>query len=173
VEGKRLWSWGPSEVTRLRPRRVHFNAPFSLASATRPSPKAANQAYPIQHLQLTLDRSSLPNATMPPRKSNGKQRAVQDSSDDEGPLPKYGDIEPQYLNQPVDAKQSDTKLRGLIGDLNNLLKDLAMSADMIADAAGDVAESTEKDEEKEMGPDEIPEDSVRAERGRGGVGRES
>lgn len=80
---------------------------------------------------------------------------------DGGRLPKFEHVQMQYLNQPVDGKQSDTKLRALLAELKLLKKELGTTLEVLGEAASDVAESSaKKAEEVEEMEDEVPEDEV-------------
>lgn len=65
-----------------------------------------------------------------------------------------------YLNQPVDQKQAESKLKTLIGELGTLSVALKKSADNLTDAAGDLAETVRKDNEADPDYDNLPEDPV-------------
>jgi hypothetical protein len=104
---------------------------------------------------------------MPPpgRKSFGGKKAarVEESDDSDGDdlrLPKNGDIQPEYLNQPVNQKQGESKLRTLIGELATLSKSLKHSADNLTEVAGDLAESLKQDDNAPFDYDNLPEDPV-------------
>lgn len=104
---------------------------------------------------------------MPPpgRKSSGGKKAarVEESDDSDGDdlqLPKYGDIQPEYLNQPVNQKQGESKLKTLIGELAALSQSLKQSADNLTEVAGDLAESLKQDDNAPFDYDNLPEDPV-------------
>lgn len=102
--------------------------------------------------------------------SNGKGRkparlpSSDEESDDEDRLPKFEHVQDQYLNQPVDGKQGDTKIRALLAELSLLQKALNTTLVVLTEAAADVAECSAKKveevEEMEEMEDEVPEDGV-------------
>lgn len=105
---------------------------------------------------------------MPPpgRKSLNHKARVDDSDSegDDGRLPKYEQIQPQYLNQPIDHKLGESKLKALILDLGNLSKYLKQSASTLYEVAGDVSESLSRPEDEEPDYDDLPEDPVSSRR---------
>lgn len=112
------------------------------------------------------------HASMPPGRaasSKGKQRAVADSSDEEGgdssdyalKLPKYGQVEKDYLNQPINNDLAAAKCRTLIAELGNARKDLFDTIAQLRDVAILFATNEGADDEQpEFDNDNIPEDSV-------------
>lgn len=103
---------------------------------------------------------------MPPpgRKSSGKQKARVEDSDsegDDGRLPKYENIQPEYLNQSIDSKVGETKLKSLITDLAAGVKELKESAKMMIEVAADLASSLSQPGQSEnLDYDNLPEDPV-------------
>ena len=100
----------------------------------------------------------------PGRKSSGKQKARVEDSDsdgDEGRVPKYDDIQPEYLNQPIDSRQGDSKIRTLSGELSLVVKELKSTAETIMLVAADLASSLSQPEVFEnLDYDNLPEDPV-------------
>ncbi|KAL8290172.1 hypothetical protein RQP46_003111 [Phenoliferia psychrophenolica] len=91
-----------------------------------------------------------------------KKPRVQDSSDgsgDEGGNVKP-DVQPQYLNQPIDPVTGAAKMKTIHTEMRTLATDLAKSLDVLSEAAQDVAETLAKhDEDLEDGviPPDLPE----------------
>ncbi|GAA5860407.1 hypothetical protein JCM8547_000294 [Rhodosporidiobolus lusitaniae] len=85
-------------------------------------------------------------------KKHRRSRAVESDSDD-GANPRGGSstggrndailakVDPEYLNRPIDLKQGDAKLKGLIVQLNMMQKQLRDVANGLGDVAGEMAES--------------------------------
>ncbi|KAK4701755.1 E3 SUMO-protein ligase NSE2, partial [Phenoliferia sp. Uapishka_3] len=90
----------------------------------------------------------------------GKNKArVHDSEDDSADeKPQNYQVEPQYLNKPIDPKQAEVRLRTLTAEMKALAGELQKSLEILQSAAQDVAESTAT-EEVPPADDEIPEDS--------------
>ncbi|GAA5970659.1 hypothetical protein JCM11641_007389 [Rhodosporidiobolus odoratus] len=83
------------------------------------------------------------------RRRKDKRRAVESDSEGEGSdaggqggrndeiLTK---VEPEYLNQPIDLKQGDAKLRGLVANLKTMQKQLAEAAQTLHSVCSETAE---------------------------------
>lgn len=105
-------------------------------------------------------------APAPRASGKGKSKArVQDSdgSGDEGgaPVIKFeGNVQKQYLNQPIEAKQGELRLKTIIAEMKNLGADVKKSLEILSNAAQDVAETLASHEGVDLKEDEIPEDGV-------------
>lgn len=99
---------------------------------------------------------------MAPRGKERKPTVVVDS-DDEDDLPrgpKFEHVQDQYLNQPIEGKQGETRLRTMVAEMGLLRKELANCAEQLRYTAQDVAESSATPDEDDMDDGSVPEDSV-------------
>lgn len=84
----------------------------------------------------------------PSSESEGEQSdASQSSSASQGQTNDnlLAKVEPIYLNQPIDSKQGDQKLKVLVGTFNVLSKDLRDCLTVLHNVASDLAESLAED----------------------------
>ena len=97
-----------------------------------------------------------------------QQQQQQQQRGDHAPLrlPKYGDVDKQYLYQPVNNDIAGTKIRTLTAELNNARKDLMLTIGELRDVAilfatnEASADSQRDDDEDQFDNDNIPQDSV-------------
>lgn len=104
-------------------------------------------------------------------KVKSKQRGIVQSSDDELEVeqddalkfPKYDQVEPEYLFQPINNDLAGVKVKTLIAELNNARKDLMQTIAQLRDVAVLFAlneASSASDDQEQFDGDNIPEDSV-------------
>lgn len=99
---------------------------------------------------------------------NGKKRQVVQDSDDEQDafeqrLPKYADVSPEYLNQPIITQLGTTQLRALIHEIERTRDALLGSLSSLSDVAQDFASAAAslEDDNQDFDDENIPQDPVR------------
>ncbi|KAK4057978.1 hypothetical protein OIO90_001197 [Microbotryomycetes sp. JL221] len=84
-----------------------------------------------------------------------------DDSDNELRLPKYGDIDPKYLNQPVDNQSAQLQLKPHIADLSGIVNQLDKACEALESVAADLAtvlSSTMDNDQDNHADDQVPQD---------------